>query len=468
MPEAPVPPRRPLSLLERALRLFSDIRAGEGTTGLLLLADVFLVLAAYYLIKPVREGWLAVADIKGLSKMELKAYSSFGQSLLLLGLIPLYGKLSSTLPRFRLITATTLFFIANMVCFWFLRPEAAGSATTLVSIGFYLWVGIFAVAVVAQFWAFATDLYTDERGRRLFPLIAIGASAGASVGSWFTNLLLRTELLASSDLILVAILPLLLALLLTAVADRRGAVAGAQPALARPTAPERDRRGAYGLIFSSRYLLLLALLTLLVNWVNTNGENILYGAVQQALKAEYQSLGLTAAQQAGFVKEQTTAFYGNLFFWVNLCGLLLQAFAVSRLFRYGGLGTVLLVTPCIALFSYGLMALVPLLGVIKFMKILENSSDYSINNTGRHALWLPVPKGILYRTKAAVDTFFYRTGDGLAAFTVLVGTHWLQAGLRGFMVANIVLALLWLVVALFAWRENGRQPRLANGEPATF
>ena len=74
----------PRSLLEKFLGLFSEVRSGEGPTGLLLLVNIFLVLAAYYFIKPVREGWLSVSVLKGLQKIEVKAYSSFGQSILLL------------------------------------------------------------------------------------------------------------------------------------------------------------------------------------------------------------------------------------------------------------------------------------------------------------------------------------------------------------------------------------------------
>jgi AAA family ATP:ADP antiporter len=81
-------------MLERGLRVFTDIRAGEGPTAIVLFANVFLILCAYYFIKPLRESWIAVSDVAGLSKMEVKAYSSFGQSLLLAGVVSVYGRLS--------------------------------------------------------------------------------------------------------------------------------------------------------------------------------------------------------------------------------------------------------------------------------------------------------------------------------------------------------------------------------------
>ena len=89
-----------------------------------------------------------------------------------------------------------------------------------------------------------------------------------------------------------------------------------------------------------------------------------------------------------FTLEGTTAFYGNFFSWVNYAALGLQALVASRLLKYGGFAAILLLLPGVALVSYTAMAIVPILGVVKFMKVAENSTDYSINNTARHVLWL--------------------------------------------------------------------------------
>ena len=87
-----------LSRNERFLRLFTEVKPGEGTTALLMFANVFLILLAYYFIKPLREGWIAVSDVQGLSKMEVKAYSSFLQSIILLFVVGWYACLLYTSP----------------------------------------------------------------------------------------------------------------------------------------------------------------------------------------------------------------------------------------------------------------------------------------------------------------------------------------------------------------------------------
>ena len=388
-------PPRPLSRTEKFLRIFSDVRPGEGFAGLILMLNIFLVLAAYYLIKPVREGWLSISDIGGLSKIELKAYSSFAQSMILLLVVPLYARLATRFSRQALIATVTLFFVSNLVIFWLLQPGLLTDRFPHVGIVFYLWVGIFGVTVVAQFWAFAADLYTDERGRRILPLIAVGASSGAAIGSWFSGRFIKFDTRETFDLILLAVVPLLAALVLSWIADRQGPVRKKRkdgPATVQkgPAAP--DPTGAYRLIFKTRYLLAVAILSLTINWVNTNGENILFGTVQEALETEYRESGVTdPAAISRFVKVGTTAFYSDLYLWVNLSALLIQAFLVSRMLKYGGIATILLLTPLVSLLSYSLMALFPVLAVIRFMKVAENSTNYSVNNTARHVLWLSSP-----------------------------------------------------------------------------
>ncbi len=106
-----------LSKTERFLNIFTEVRAGEGSTALLMFANVFLILCAYYFIKPLREGWIAISDIAGLSKMEVKAYSSFAQSIFLLFIVGWYARLSGRWDRAPLITRATLFCISNLVIF---------------------------------------------------------------------------------------------------------------------------------------------------------------------------------------------------------------------------------------------------------------------------------------------------------------------------------------------------------------
>ncbi len=441
------------SALDRVLRLFTDVRAGEGRVAIMMFANVLLILCAYYFVKPLREGWLAVSAIEGLSKMELKAYTSFGQSLLLVFVVAAYGRLVVRLPRAVLITRATLFCMSNLVIFWLLQPGFFLGNLPGSGIAFYLWVGMFGVFVVAQFWAFAADFYDDEQGKRLLPLIAIGATSGAVVGSWLADTLVSSTWLGSENLLLAALVPLAASIALTRACDetvRRGPTPPPGPQL-----PEPPRGGAISIVLSSRFLLAVALITMILNWVNTNGENVLFRVVQEMLEEEVRLRGITGEDAVlGFVRDGTTAFYGNFFFWVNVLALFLQAIVASRLLKFGGFGSIFLLLPVIALASYSVIALVPILFVVKLMKIAENATDYSINNTARHVLWLPMPSEVTFKAKPTIDTLFARAGDGLAALTVMLGVHALTLSVASFAGINIVLIGAWLLLAAWIVREH--------------
>jgi len=448
-----------LSPLERGLRLFTDVRAGEGLTAVVLFADVFLILCAYYLVKPLRDGWIAVSEVGGLSQMELKAYASFGQSLLLAPVVAVYARFSARWPRRTLITRVTVACIVTLVVFWLLQPGMVGNVPG-AGIAFYLWVGMFGVFVVAQFWAFAADLYDGDRGDRLLPLIAIGATAGAAFGSLLTERLVRATSLGSGALLLVAIVPLLASIGLTRLADARGPLGTPRAERVRSATPAAAAAppgwlGVLSLIARHRYLVAVALVALFTNWVNTNGENIMFRVVQDALQHAVTARGIAdKATIQTFVREGTTAFYGDFFFWVNAFALAVQALLASRLLRYGGLATVLFMLPVISLVSYGAMALVPVLAVVRIMKVAENGTNYSINNTARQVLWLPTTAEMKYQAKPAIDSFVVRFGDGLAALTVLVAVHVLDASTQTMILMNVALILAWLAVSVVVLREQ--------------
>ena len=161
------------SVLDRILSPFASVRPGEGGTALLLMVNVFILLTAYYIVKPVRE-----ALILGESGAEIKSYASGGQAALFLLIIPLYGMLGSRVNRVWLINGVTAFFASNLALFFIL-----GQLGLSLGVIFYLWVGLFNLMLVAQFWAFANDVYTKPQGERLFGVVGIGASLGAIFGA---------------------------------------------------------------------------------------------------------------------------------------------------------------------------------------------------------------------------------------------------------------------------------------------
>jgi len=169
---------------------------------------------------------------------------------------------------------------------------------------------------------------------------------------------------------------------------------------------------------------------------------------------------------ADFTQVGTTAFYGNFYFWVNILALLLQSIFASRILKYGGFAAIILILPVISLASYTTMALLPVLAIVKFMKVAENATDYSLNNTARHVLWLPMSSEMKFRGKPAIDTLYVRVGDGLAAVTVLIGVQVLALATEMFFVFNVSLVVLWLAFTFMLIGEYKRaaEASLVDGE----
>jgi AAA family ATP:ADP antiporter len=430
-----------LSPVERVLNLFTEVRRGEAASALLLALNIFLILTAYYILKPVREALILSGD----GGAEIKSYVAAGQTLLLLGAVPLYAWYAGRHDRRALINRVTVFFAACLAAFYFLAISGAP-----VAIAFYLWVGIFNLMVPAQFWAFANDIYTPETGKRLFVIVAFGASAGAVFGSFIAGHLI--EPVGIYQLLLVSAGVLLASLAFTNYIDsrERRPATGGQSGQA-DSAP-LGRSGAFRLVLKNRYLLLIALLMLFLNWVNTTGEYILGRTVKEAAAA------LLAADPAAAPDEETFIghFYADFFTVVNIAGLLLQLFVVSRVLKYLGVRAAIFILPLIALGGYLVAAFYPLLAMVRWVKTAENATDYSLQNTVRQVLFLPTTREQKYKAKQAIDTFFVRSGDVLSALLVFAGTTWFALSTRQFAMINIVLVCAWLLLAFLVGREHRR------------
>ena len=420
---------------DRLLSLFTEVHSGEGIGALLLAANVFLLLEAYYILKTVREA-LVLSE----GGAEAKAYSSAAQAALLLLIIPAYGRLASKVNRDRLINLVTIFFVSHLVVFYIL-----GRAGVPLGVPFFLWVGIFNLLVIAQFWALANDLYNKDQGTRLLPVVGIGSSLGAWLGS--VNARQLFPLFGTYGLMLVAGGLLLASLGVNRLVNhfpsafcKVGHPAGEKPL---------GREGALRLILNSRYLFWIAMLMVVVNVVNTTGEFILSKLVVENADRLIASGAASIENKAEIIG----TFYGSFFGWVNLVGMLVQLFLVSRIFKYIGVRGALFFLPVIAFASYGLVTLLPLLGLVRIAKVMENSTDYSIQNTARQALFLPTSREAKYKAKAAIDSFFWRAGDVLAATLVFIGVQF-GFGVQHYAAVNMACALIWIVIVMVIVREH--------------
>ena len=435
-------------LFDRLLGLFTEVHPGEGARAVTMLVTIFVILVSYYILKTVREPLILTTDVPDWLKAlgiagpaEVKTYAAAGQALVLMAFVPAYSAFASRVDRMRLAYGVTAFFVANIVLF----ALAVHAGVDHIGVFYYVWVGLFSLSIVAQFWSYANDIYTKDAGSRLFPIIGVGMTAGSPVGAWIAERMFHAHLLPHLMLYLAAAL-LASTAGLYFIVNRTGSTSR-QGAAAKAAI---GGKGAFSLVFSSPYIRLIVVLFILLNIVNTVGEYILsHMVVTHAAQA--------AAADPSFDKNAYIgAFYGNYFLWVNIAAVALQILVAPRLVKRFGLAGVLFALPFIALGAYGFVALGATIAIVRWAKTAENSTDYSVMNTARQLLWLPTSREEKYKAKQAVDSFFVRLGDLAAAFVVFAGTSWLALEARGFAAVNVVFVLLWLALAFVVLRENRR------------
>jgi AAA family ATP:ADP antiporter len=441
-------PQAPASLTSW-LKGFVPVRRSEGLTVLLLSLNVLVLLTCYYLLKVVREPLILLGG-----GAELKAYASAGQTLLLLAIVPAFGWLASRVSRLRLMTTMQLIFMGCLVGFY-----ALAQAEAPIGLAFYLWVGIFNVLVVSNFWSFTNDLYTEEEGKRLFAVIGVGASIGAIVGAFAPRILF--EHLGVGGLMMVALGGLGISIVLYRIIDFRERDRKAKvrsERAAKAAAKPVDTKGGFALVMHDRYLRLLAVMLLIATIINTSGEYVM-----SKMATDAASLLATKEAQGEYLNQ----FFSSYYTVVNIVSALLQALIVTRLLTKLGVRRSLFIMPLVVLGGWLALIMFVNLTTVRVVKSAENSLDYSLHNTLRHALFLPTSREAKFKAKAAIDTFVFRMGDVIAGIGIVaLFVEVLGVGIRAFAILNVCLAVCWLLVARVAGKLHDKLAAEAREDDA--
>lgn len=421
--------------LSRVFRPLGKVEPGEAVVGAVLMLAAFLLLSAYYLLKTVREPLILLQG-----GAEVKLYARAGQAVLMVGFVHLYGELARRVGRMKLLAIVFAFFLSNLALF-----AVLAKMEVRIGLAFFLWVGLFSYTVVAQFWGLAADLYTEEQGKRLFPIIGAGSSVGAVAGSRLAKALVDfgPHVLMGS-----AIGILLVCAALVAWVERRVMREGRKAHEPHPNERPLAGESAFHLMARDRYLLLVGGMVILLNWVNSSGEYLLDRTL---LEATHDG---THANPSAFVG----AFKADYFAWYNGIGVALQLFAVSRVIGKLGVRAALFFLPCFGLLGYGAAAFFPTLASFRLVKIGENSIQYSLADTSRNALFLVASRVEKYVGKTTVDTVAVRIGAIMSTVVVIAGTHF-QMPTWAFAALNAALTVVWITLVVLIGRENARRSK---------
>ncbi len=421
------------------------VRPGEGPALAWSWAYIFSILAAYYVLRPIRDQmgvaggienlpWLFTATLVGMLALNLP-----------------FAWLVKRMPRARFVPLTYRFFASNILLFALALYLAPPDWDVWIGRVFFVWLSIFNLFVVSIFWATIVDVFSTSQGKRLFGFIAAGATLGAIAGSATTALL--AQAVPTWGLMLGAVV-----LLECAVFSMRGLARLSERLRQAPSGGPEQGTGQVigGSVFAgvtrtlaSPYLLNISLFLLLFSVTST------YLYFQQAAIAKA-SFPDRAAQ---------TAFFAGVDLAVNVLTLGVQFFLTGRIVRRLGVGLTLAILPALSILGFGLLALAPSIAAIVGFQVLRRAGNFAISRPIREVLFTVVAREDRYKAKSFIDTVVYRLGDQAGA--------WSYAGLGAFGLGAATVSLVavplsaaWLVNSLWLGRAQERRHRDAQGADA--
>ena len=423
--------RLPASLLLRLTRSRPD----ELRATLWAFVYFFALLAAYYVLRPIRD---EMAIQVGQARLH-EVFTLVFVTMLLVA--PVFGWLTGRFPRRRLLPWLYAFFIANLLAF-FVVFEAGGTQSAAVARAFFVWVSVFNLFAVSVFWSLMADLFVTAQAQRLYGFIAAGGTAGALAGPALTAGLVlligaKGMVLVSAAFLLVAIVALLR---LRDWAQRTGATGDIDA--------QRPLTGSVwsGItdLFRSPYLLGICLFLFLYSLLST----FLYFQQAELVPA---AIGDSA---------QRTRLLALVDMTVNVLTLLIQVLAFGTLIRRLGTTFMLAAMPVVAIVGFALLALHPGLATLVAFGVTRRAGEYAISKPARETLFNVLPPEQKYKAKNVIDTLVHRFGD--------TSSSWVFAGLKGLGLSlptmswiAVPLAGAWLGVALAMGRAATARQREA-------
>lgn len=433
-----------------------NTRAGEGTALFLSALYYFLLLGAYYILRPIRDDMGAAGGVDNLAWLFLGTLTG------MLILHPIYTALVSRMPRRRFIALTYRIFIAILIAFYIVFQVVETHSAVWTGRVFFIWVSVFNLFIVSVFWSLINDVFRPSQSKRLFGVIAVGGTAGALSGSIITSAL--SDALGPITLLLVSAAMLEFAvwvarwlgraeeqLAVRAVEDeterrdrdtRGQAVPDAEAVRSRAREKQDEIIGGGILdgirhVAASPYLLGIALLMLMFTIVST----FLY----------FQQIAIVN-EALGNDRIARTTLFANRDLVVNAITLVVQMFLTGRILRWLGVGAALAILPVVSFVGFGLLAVAPVLMVVIAFDVIRRAGNFALQRPARESLYTVIPRAEKYKAKNFNDTFVYRVGDQLGAWSY-TAIMWFGVGLSGLALTMLPISALWFFLALWLGRR---------------
>jgi AAA family ATP:ADP antiporter len=424
-----------MSLLQR----FFNVRQGEALPILLAGLYFFFVLTALMLLRPARD---AIGMSGGLDSVR---WLFIGTALVTLIANPAFGWLVSRFRRLVFIGLTYGFFAASLVGFYLLIVMAPGAVGEVSGRVFYVWFSVFNLFSTMVFWALMADRFTLEQSKRIFGVLAVGGTLGAIFGPWLASIL--AERIGTPALMLVSAGFLVLSVLaawLVALVQPEVGTAGTSGAQDRAVIGGNAWSGISA-VFRSPYLIGISGYVLVMTIIAT----FIY----------FTRLQMVAAA-ADTVDSQTTLF-AQIDLITQTATFVLQAVVTGHLMRKLGVSVALLILPVVVAGGFIGLAVVGSFAMLILFDAAFRAIQRAITRPARETLFTVVTREEKYKSKAFTDTFVYRGGDVIGAWTEgLLGR--LGMALVGLASVAVPLALAWAVLGF--WLGRTQQQRASASE----
>jgi ATP:ADP antiporter, AAA family len=431
----------------RLKRLFSkivDVKPEELRALWLGFFFFFVVLAGYYVIRPIR-------DNIGATQYENLWWMFTVVLITMIAANALFSAIVARMPRRRFIPIAYRFFILNLIIFFVVMQFIPPGKQRWVDICFFVWVSVFNLFATAIFWSFMTDLFTNEQGKRLFGFIAVGGSLGGILGPIITTSLVRYVSTGVLLLICAGMLELAAQSIRFFPAEfRRPDSKSTDDAAAGEKAIGGKFWDGVTHICKSPYLFGLFLFILLYTLTST--------------WTYFQQSTLT---KTGFVdKAARTAFFAKLDLTVNTLTLLMQIFVTGRLIKFLGVTVTLLLMPVLSLFGFAAMGFAPVLAVLATFQVARRASTFAFMRPAREVLFTVLRREDKYKAKSFIDTFGYRCGDQLGSWSYGALDQMLHLTFSTISYIGIVVVAGWCALGVWLGRKQTALAAAQQQRPA--
>jgi AAA family ATP:ADP antiporter len=418
-----------------------DVRPGELAATLTAFAFFFFVLSSYFILRPIRD---LVAVTTGVTRLP---WLFAGTLIVMLIANPLFSSLVVRFPVRRFVPITYHFFAANLLVFYGVMRLTGGDVAARPSIGivFYIWTSVYNLFITSVFWAFMADVFRSEQAKRLFGFIGVGGTLGSIAGSALTATL--AQRLGTMNLFLVSVVLLEIAAMIVFrfPASPRGPVVP-NAAAAREETTRIGGSVWAGITSVARSPYLAGIGGFLVLY--TIGSTFLY----------FEQADIIGRAYSGAVAR--TAILARIEFAVQTLTVLTQIFLTGRVIRWLGLAVTLALLPAMTAIGFTALGAAPALATVVIFIVLRRGTNFGITNPAMEVLFTVVSREDKYKAKSFIETFLYRAGDQIAAWTYALFVA-IGLGVSGAAYAAVPFAVVWLVLGLWLGR---RQAQLAAGD----